>query len=196
MNKDINKTLMALVPILRMNGEKIKKIEAVKNWYKVKVDGKEYMKEVAEITYDSGHKIYADIGCDSNLTAIYDVIAVIQQIKPESAVIQRIERNVYETEIETTSHCEQDIYFGCVELMQKLCDEFREYLDYLGYDVCELEEDEKFNYSMTPMQIVRKLFLQHTRHSGGNSTRMKCAELGIDLDDEVVFCWDDAESEE
>ena len=105
MNKDINKTLMALVPILRMNGEKIKKIEAVKNWYKVKVDGKEYMKEVAEITYDSGYKIYASIDCDSNLTAIYDVIAVIQQIKPKSESIERIERNVYEMdETDTNGH--------------------------------------------------------------------------------------------
>ena len=94
MNKDINKTLMALVPILRMNNENVQKIEAVKNWYTL--NGEEYMKEVAEITYDSGHVKYADIGCDSNLTAIYDVIAVIQQIKPESEVIERIERNVYE----------------------------------------------------------------------------------------------------
>lgn len=194
MNKDINKTLMALVPILRMNNEKVQKIEAVKNWYTL--NGEEYMKEVAEITYGNGYVRYADIGCDSNLAAICDVIAVIQQIKPESAVIQRIERNVYETEIETTSHSERAIYDGCIELMQNLVDEFYDYLDYLGYDICELEEDEKFNYSMTPVQIVRKLFLQHTRHSGGNSTRMKCAELGIDLDDEVVFCWDDAESEE
>lgn len=94
MNKDINKTLMALVPILRMNNENVQKIEAVKNWYTL--NGEEYMKEVAEITYDSGHVKYADIGCDSNLTAIYDVIAVIQQIKPRSEVIERIERNVYE----------------------------------------------------------------------------------------------------
>ena len=85
---------MALVPILRMNNENVQKIEAVKNWYTL--NGEEYMKEVAEITYDSGHVKYADIGCDSNLTAIYDVIAVIQQIKPRSEVIERIERNVYE----------------------------------------------------------------------------------------------------
>ena len=94
MNKDINKTLMALVPILRMNNEKVRKIEAVKNWHTF--NGKEYMKEVAEIIYDNGNKIYADIECDSNLTAIYDVIAVIQQIKPRSEAIERIERNVYE----------------------------------------------------------------------------------------------------
>jgi len=53
------------------------------------------MKEVAEITYDNGTVRYADIGCDSNLTAIYDVIAVIQQIKPKSKAIERIERGVY-----------------------------------------------------------------------------------------------------
>ncbi len=94
MNKNINHTLMALVPILNMNGEKIKSIEAVRDWYKS--GNREYCKEVAEITYGSGYRIYADIGCDSNLTAVYDVIAVIQGIKPRSAGIERIERGVYE----------------------------------------------------------------------------------------------------
>ena len=93
MNKDINKTLMALVPILRANGENVTNIEAVHDWYKA--GDREYMKEVAEITYDNGTVRYADIGCDSNLTAIYDVIAVIQQIKPRSKAIERIERGVY-----------------------------------------------------------------------------------------------------
>ena len=95
MNKTINHTLMALVPVLRMNGEKIKRIEAVQNWYKVKGE-KEYCKEVAEITFDDDYQIYADIGCDSNLTAVYDVVAVIQDIKPRSEYIQRIVRGVYE----------------------------------------------------------------------------------------------------
>ena len=94
MNKNINNTLQALVPILRMNGEKVKSIEAVEDWYWH--IGHEYMKEVAEITYDSGYRKYADIGCDSNLTACYDVLAVIQQIKRPSTVIERIERGVYE----------------------------------------------------------------------------------------------------
>lgn len=93
MNKDINKTLMALVPILKMNGENITSIEAVRDWYKV--GDCEYMKEVAEITYDNGTVRYADIGCDSNITAIYDVIAVIQLIKPRSEAIERIERGAY-----------------------------------------------------------------------------------------------------
>ena len=93
MNKDINKTLMALVPVLQMNHEDIISIEAVHNWYKV--GNREYMKEVAEITYRSGYQTYADIGSDSNLTACYDVLAVIQQIKPKSEKIERIERGVY-----------------------------------------------------------------------------------------------------
>lgn len=93
MNKDINHTLSALVPLLRMNGEKVVSVEAVEDWYEV--DGREYMKEVAEITYENGYKQYADIGCDSNLTAICDVISVILKVKPKSTKIERIVRDVY-----------------------------------------------------------------------------------------------------
>ena len=103
MNKDINKTLAALVPLLQMNGEKVESIEAVRNWYKAVDkygDGREreFCKEVAEITYKGGciRRIYADIGGDSNLTACYDVLAVIQQIKHQSSAIERIERGVYD----------------------------------------------------------------------------------------------------
>lgn len=97
MNKDINNTLAALIPVLRMNGEKVVSIEAVHDWYKGYKNGSrcEYMKEVAEIIYENGHCLYADIGSDSNLAACYDVLAVIQKIKPKSAVIERIERNAY-----------------------------------------------------------------------------------------------------
>lgn len=100
MNKDINTTLAALVPILRMNGERVASIEEVRDWYKgtkVEKDGRhrEYMKEVAEITYDNGYRRYADIDCDANLTACYDVLAVIQDLKPRSEYIERIERDVY-----------------------------------------------------------------------------------------------------
>ena len=93
MNKDINFTLSAFVPLLRMNGEKVVSVEAVEDWYEI--DGREYMKEVAEITYENGYRQYADIGCDANLTAVYDVISVIQQVKPKSEKIERIVRDVY-----------------------------------------------------------------------------------------------------
>ena len=97
MNKDINTTLMALVPILRMNGEKVASIEAVRDWHGsyYNVDGREFMKEVAEITFDNGHRIYADIGSDSNLAACNDVLEVILDLKPRSEYIERIERDVY-----------------------------------------------------------------------------------------------------
>lgn len=94
MNKDINYTLSALVPLLQMNREKVVSIEAVRDWYKI--GDREYCKEVAEITYENGHRRYADIGSDSNLTACYDVLAVIQEIKRGSEKIERIERDVYE----------------------------------------------------------------------------------------------------
>lgn len=93
LNKDINYTLMAIVPVLQKNGEKVVKIEAVQDWYEV--NGHEFMKEVAEITFENGHHIYADIGSDSNLAAVYDVLAVILYIKDRSNNIERIVRNVY-----------------------------------------------------------------------------------------------------
>lgn len=99
MDKDINKTLSMLVPVLNQTGERIESIEAVKNWYKAEdYEGvtREYMKEVAEITLENGVKKYADIGSDSNLAAIYDITAVLLQIKPQSTAIDRIERGVYE----------------------------------------------------------------------------------------------------
>lgn len=94
MNKDINRTLQALVPILRMNGEKVISIEAVKNNYEFQ--NMTYIKEVAEIRYENGHCVYADIGGDSNLTALYDVLAVIQQIKKPSAQIMYVTRAIYD----------------------------------------------------------------------------------------------------
>lgn len=91
MNTDINETLFWLKEILRMNGENVKSIEAVEDWY----DNGQYMKEVAEITYDNGSRRYADIGCDSNLAAVYDIMAVMCDIKPRSQAIEKIKRDIY-----------------------------------------------------------------------------------------------------
>ena len=106
MNKDINYTLMALVPVFRLNGEMVKTVEAVQDWYKV--DGREYMKEVAELTFDNGRRLYADIDCDSNLTAVYDVIAVVQELKRPSKKIERIERGVYPMPQDVSKGGEED----------------------------------------------------------------------------------------
>lgn len=89
MNKAIEETLSLLVPILRLNGENVKFIHVVKDYFWEQ--NREYVKEVAEIQYDNGTCRYADVGGDSNLTACYDVLAVILQIKKESTKIERLE---------------------------------------------------------------------------------------------------------
>lgn len=119
MNKDINKTLSALVPILRMNGEKIRSIEAVRNWYRAGGD-EEYMKEVAEISYDNGTLRYVDIGCDSNLAAVYDVIAVVLQIKQRSSCIERIERGVYDQYLSEVEQFKRQAQLALIDLPAEL----------------------------------------------------------------------------
>lgn len=134
MNNDINNTLQALVPILQMNGEKVQSIEAVQDWYTI--DGREYMREVAEITYTSGYRKYADIGCDANLTAVYDVMAVIQDIKPRSECIGRIVRGVYEMpsvepELKKISEWQADFkgYINALDIPKDDYDGIMEYID-------------------------------------------------------------------
>lgn len=87
----------------------------------------------------------------------------------------------------TKSHSEAEIYKGCISLMWELVGSFYEWLDFIGVDITKLDEEEQFSRSFYPTHIVERLFLWHTKHSGGTSQRMKCDELGIDTDDEVVF---------
>lgn len=94
MDKGIQTTLELLRKQLNISGYKIKKIEAVMDWYHAGTDGREYCKEVAEITYENGHVRYADIGSDSNPAAIKDTLAVVLGEKKESTKIERIARNI------------------------------------------------------------------------------------------------------
>lgn len=88
----------------------------------------------------------------------------------------------------TASHSEADIYKGCVSLMQELMGRFEEYLDYIGVDPKEdYDDEERFCTQFYPTEIVERLFLWNTRHSGGTSQHLKCEELGIDTDDVVIF---------
>jgi hypothetical protein len=77
--------------------------------------------------------------------------------------------------------------------MQKMVDYFQEYLEYLGYDLDKLEEDERFAVGMSNMEIVRQLFLQHTGNSGGCSTMDFCEKLGVDPYDSVKFEFEESE---
>lgn len=66
--------------------------------------------------------------------------------------------------------------------MNRLTDEFDAYLDTVaGPDA------DHFCVRMTMFEIVQRLFLMRTDHSGGTSTREKCNELGVDAYKEVFF---------
>ncbi len=83
---------------------------------------------------------------------------------------------------ETASHSERDILDGCLWLLKRLTDEFDAYLDsVVGPDA------DRFCVRMTMFEIVQRLFLMRTDHSGGTSTREKCNELGVDAYKEVLF---------
>ena len=83
------------------------------------------------------------------------------------------------------SHSETEIFKGCIAMMQRLMDAFEEYLDWMDiYPSCD---EEKFSYQFYNTEIVERLFLWHTYHSGGTSQREKCRELGLKDDGTVVF---------
>ena len=98
--------------------------------------------------------------------------------------------------MDLSSHSEKQILEGCISLMQEIVDGFRDYLDYIGHDEPEYEE-EKQPFCMSYFHIVNRLFLWNTSHSGGTSTRAKCHELGIDDSGRNVkfYLWEDEEEE-
>jgi hypothetical protein len=71
--------------------------------------------------------------------------------------------------------------------MEMMVDYFQGYLEYLGYDLDKLDEDERFAVGISNMEIVRYLFLYNTRNSGGCSTRDFCEKLGVDPYKRVKF---------
>ena len=94
---------------------------------------------------------------------------------------------------ETSSHDEKHILQGCIALMGEMVEYFREYLDFIGFEP-EFDED-KMPFVMSYFHIVQRLFLWNTHHSGGNSTRTKCYELGIEDSSKQVefYLWEDEE---
>ena len=95
----------------------------------------------------------------------------------------------------TEKHTDRQIYDGCIHLIKKMVDYFQEYLEYLGYDLDELDEDERFAVGISNMEIVQWLFLYHTRNSGGCSTRDFCKKIGIDGSKSVKFEFERDEEE-
>lgn len=85
------------------------------------------------------------------------------------------------------SHSEQKIVECCIGLMRELVNEFEKYIDYIDIDLTELPDDEHFKVCYTNAEIVNRLLLSTTTHSGGTSTRQKCKELGLDSSKSVEF---------
>jgi hypothetical protein len=70
----------------------------------------------------------------------------------------------------------KQIYQGAVKLMDDMVADFREIMENCGIDPddlradMDLPEDDPINIGVSTSQIVRELFLSHTRNSGGTST--------------------------
>ncbi len=92
MDAGITECLYYLGKALSKTRYKVQRIKPCQNWYIVREEDKEheYMKEVAEITFQNGDVIYADIGGDSNSAAIKDVMYVVDGDKKQSSKIERL----------------------------------------------------------------------------------------------------------
>ena len=104
-----------------------------------------------------------------------------------------VEKQKVDKELE--SHDEKHILKSCLGLMQDMVDEFAEWYRWQhGEDSIEkIDEEERFCIRKTYFRIVKELFLLHTNHSGGTSTRAKCKQLGVDWGEEIEFDWSDGE---
>ena len=104
-----------------------------------------------------------------------------------------VEKQKVDKELE--SHDEKHILKSCLGLMQDMVDEFAEWYRWQhGEDSIEkIDEEERFCIRKTYFRIVKELFLLHTNHSGGTSTRAKCKQLGVDWGEEIEFDWSDEE---
>ena len=79
----------------------------------------------------------------------------------------------------------QNIVRECISLMQSLMSRFEEWLEWMDIEVDSKEE--VFWTEFTYFEIVQRLLLFSTNHSGGNSTRELCGKLGFDFSKTVAF---------
>lgn len=116
-----------------------------------------------------------------------------QQIGTPEECLAAVEKQKADKELE--SHDEKHILKSCLGLMQDMVDEFAEWYRWQhGEDSIEkLDDEEIFCIRKTYFRIVQELFLLHTNHSGGTSTRAKCKQLGVDWGEEIEFDWSDEE---
>lgn len=87
----------------------------------------------------------------------------------------------------TSSHSEKQIYEGCISLMNQLFGQIKEWLHDMEYISEDDDPEELFSTGFYNTEIVERLFLWNTTHSGGTSQRLKCKELGIDPSESIYF---------
>lgn len=154
-----------------------------------------------EIGYSQPCDIICKGGADCNDCRSYhrQLVEWLEELKQYRAISTveefraAVEKQKIDKDLE--SHDEKHILKYCISLMRELVGKFEEWYEYVhGEDsIKELCEDEKFCYRMSYFNIVQKLFLLSTSHSGGTSTRAKCKQLGVDSSDEIEFSFGDDE---
>lgn len=86
-------------------------------------------------------------------------------------------------ELELESHSEKDIVNMCIGLMEDVHEKMMEYMEMMDVEHTEGIPTLRYSY----FEIVQKLLLYRTKHSGGTSTRDKCKQLGLDSYKEIFI---------
>lgn len=87
------------------------------------------------------------------------------------------------------SHSEKDILKGAISLMESVFKGMIEYMKYMDFEWDNDNEEENPSFGISYFEMVQRLFLQNTSHSGGTSTRKKCEELGVPDDVVIELDW-------
>ena len=121
----------------------------------------------------------------------YSQDTIVDKLTSPNNKTEPVVDNAPDVQNHVESQSESQILESCIELMQNLTDDFLEWYNFVhGEDAMqELSEEERFNISISYFKIVQKLFLQHTHHSGGTSTRQKCREIGVAYDEGISFSY-------
>lgn len=95
-------------------------------------------------------------------------------------------------QVKISTHSDKEILDACISLIdgvlngehgiyQQLAD------DDFDFDAFEERFDCKIGFSYSYFEIIQRLFLWGTNHSGGTSAHAKCRELGVDAGAVVDF---------
>ncbi len=145
--------------------------------------------------------LYYGNGCRSGIAR--DVLAYINQLENHIGEVTKMDspaKAATPDKGSVPSHSEHDIVLGCIGLINEVLNgEFAifEQLEADGFNFDEYREKSEceLGFSLTYFEIVQRLLLYHTSHSGGTSTRAKCRELGFDPSQCVSFHRDRGDEE-